>query len=391
MIRTARLLALLLVVLPRPAAAQARFHTGNFSWTPMVTLREAGLDTNVYDEAADPKRDNLAVVAPQVDGTLQLASATLVVGGAAEFVYFQRYTDERSFNKRGSARIEVPLSRIKPYGALSYADARERQNTEVDLRARRTDRQFTAGLGVQATNRAELELGLRGSDSRYESGEVFRGVDLATRLDHDTAGVLARLRYEVTPLTTFTVEGDASRDRFVRAPDYDIDNVRVLVGFEFAPDAVLQGKALVGYHEIRPQGALALGYDGLTAAVEVGYVLLGRTRLDARVLRETTQSIEAQPYYLRTTYGGEILHNLVGPIDVIGRASRELLEYPGIPERQIENDTLHLTRYGGGLAIRAADRLRFTINYEFATRRGVNVPLRNYDRTRAYTTITYGF
>jgi hypothetical protein len=147
----------------------------------------------------------------------------------------------------------------------------------------------------------------------------------------------------------------------------------------------------VGYHGIRPQGALALGYDGLTAAVEVGYVLLGRTRLDARVLRETTQSIEAQPYYLGTTYGGEILHNLVGPIDVIGRASRELLEYPGIPERQIENDTLHLTRYGGGLAIRAADRLRFTINYEFATRRGVNVPLRNYDRTRAYTTITYGF
>jgi hypothetical protein len=373
------------------AGAQGRFQTGNLSWTPVINLRDTGLDTNVYDEPTNPKRDNLAIVSPQLDGVLTLGAGSLTMAGSGDFVYFRRYTGERSFNRRGSARFELPLSRIRPFGGLSYSDARERQNSEIDLRARRTDRQFTAGLGLSLTSRASIEVSGRRSDSRFRQGEVFRGVELATRFNRDTTGASAAIRYNLSPLTTFTIEGDASRDDFVLSPEFNGDNLRVNAGFHFSPDAVIKGRALVGYHRLNPRGAAAAGYDGLMTSVEIGYVLLGRTRFDGRILRDTSYSLEAQPFYVQTTYGGEVLHNLFGPVDVIGRASRERLDYDSLPDGTVAAYAMDVNRYGGAIAIRAAERVRLTLNYEFTERLGGAAPDRHYERERFFTTIGYGF
>jgi hypothetical protein len=357
----------------------------------VLTLHDAGLDTNVFDEHTDPKRDHVAVVSPQADGVLELGSASITMAGAAELVYFHRYADERSVNRSGSARIEVPLSRIRPFGGIAYRYARERQNSEIDLRALRTDRELSGGLGVSLTSRASLEFAGRRADNRFASGEVFHQVEVATRLNRDTTGAAARFRYDLTPLTALTFEGDASRDEFVLSPEYDADNLRASGGFIFSPDAIVKGRAVVGYHKVNPRGAAAVGYEGLTAAVDIGYVLLGRTRFDLRVLRDTNYSLEAQPFYVQTTYGGEVLHNLFGPVDVIARASRETLDYDSLPERLVVAHTLHLNRYGGAIAVRAADRMRLSINYEFAQRLGDLTPDRHYERKRVYTAVTYGF
>jgi hypothetical protein len=386
-----RTLSLLCCLAPAYLEAQERFQTGNLSWTPVVTLNDAGLDTNVYDEPTNPKRDHLAIVSPQVDGKLALGSGTFSFGGAADFVYFRRYTDERSINRRGSVSFEVPLSRIRPFGGGSYLNTHDRYNSEIDVRARRTDRELHAGLGVSLTSRAVVEFVGRRSDSRFEQGETFRGVALAARFNRDTTGGAARVRYDVTPLTTFTLEASAFRDDFVLSPEFNTDNLRVEGGFLFAPDAVLKGRALVGYHKLEPRGVNAAGYDGLVTTVEIGYVLLGRTRFDVRVTRDTSQSLEAQPFFVRTIYGGEVVHNLVGPLDVIARASREGLSYDSLPDRLLTAHTVELNRYGGALAVRAAERVRFTVNYEFSERLSAVLPDRQYDRERVYTTISYGF
>jgi hypothetical protein len=391
MMKPASTLTLLALLAAAPAFAQARFQTGNLAWTPTLTLRDAGVDTNIYDEPTDPKRDHIAVVVPQADGVLTLGIAKVNIAGAAEFVYFQRYTNERSINKRIGVRVEVPFSRIRPLGGVSYNDARERQNSEIDLRARRTDRDVTVGLGFELTPRGSFEVSARAADSRYRGDEVFHGVQLARRFNRDTTGVSTRFRYDLSPLTMFTVEADASRDDFVLSPEYNADNFRVQGGFFFAPDAVLKGRALIGDHRLDPTGALAFGYDGLTASVDIGYVLLGRTRFGGSFLRDTGNSLEPQPYFLQTLVGAEVLHNLFGPVDVVGRASRERLDYPGIPERQLAESRLDVYRYGGGVAVRAAERFTMSVNFEFTERIGTQFVNRDYERRRLYTTVTYGF
>jgi hypothetical protein len=383
-------LAAVAVVSVATADAQHRFQAGNLAWTPTLTLRDAGLDTNIYDEPANPKRDHLAIVSPQADGVLTLGAGVLRMNGAADFVYFRTYAAERSINGRASARFEVPLSRIRPFGGFAYHDARERQNSEIDIRARRTGREATAGVIVSLTSRASLEVAGRRSDSRFSQGDVFRGVELATRFNRDTTGGTARIHYNLSPLTTFTMEADASRDHFVLSPQFDTDNVRANVGFLFAPDAVIKGRALVGYHRLHPRGPAATGYDGLVASVDIGYVLLGRTRFDVRFLRDTNYSLE-QPFYVRTTYGGEILHNLVGPVDVIGLAARERLDYQNMPDRSLAGYTLDINRFGGGVAVRAGERVRLTLNYEFTERLGGFLPDRFFERERLFTTVSYGF
>lgn len=373
------------------AAPEGRFRTGALSWTPTLTLRDAGTDSNVYDEATNPKRDTSAVFAPQVEGIIQLAGANVRFGGGADFVYFHQYTAERSVNTRGNVRIEQRGWRFRPFGRASFLDSRERVNSEIDVRARRADRDVGAGLGIQLTPRGMLELAGGFNQSTFRQGETFRGIDLARRLNREMVSGSLRFLYELTPLTRFLAEGSASRDRFTLSPAYDADNVRGRVGVEFAPDALFRGRATVGFHRLEPLGSLAVGFDGLTAGVDIGYVLLQRTRFDLRVSRDASYSVEAQPYFLQTVYGGQILHTLFQRVDVFGHTSAEALDYPGLPERLIPADTLNVTRYGGGIAIRPATHMRMTINYELTERKGQLRPERSYDRRRLFTTVTYGF
>lgn len=373
------------------AAQEPRFRSGAVSWTPTLTLRDAGTDSNVYDEARDPKSDASAVLAPNVEGLIDLAAADVRFTAGADFVYFQRYTAERSVNTRGSVRADVRGWRFKPFGRASFLDSRERVNSEIDVRARRADRAFGAGLGIQITPRGTLEVGGSFGTSSFRQGEFFRGVDLARRLNRESTGATLRFLYELTPLTRVVTEWSASRDRFTLSPAYDGDNLNGRVGVEFEPDALLKGRATIGFHRLEPLGELGLGFDGLTAGVELGYVLLQRTRFDIRASRDTSYSYEAQPYFLQTVYGGQVVHALVDWLDVIGQVSRETMDYPGIPERLIPTDTMNVRRYGGGAAIRPASRVRMALTYEYTERVSLLVPDRQYDRRRLYTTITYGF
>lgn len=391
--RTLTLVLLGALGMPAGATAQTqgRFQTGVVSWTPTITLRDAGVDSNVYDEPTNPRRDHSAVIGPQVEAMARLAVADVKFGGGVDFVYFHRFTSERSVNGRGNVRAELRMSRIRPFVGGAFLDSRERVNSEIDVRARRSDRDVSAGIGVEVTPRGVLEVGGTFNQSTFRQGETFRGVDLAHRLNRRNTGGTLRFRYDVTSLTRFFVEGAASRDRFTLSPVYDVDNVMGRVGVEFAPDAVLKGKATVGYHRIDAVGALAFGFKGVTAAVDLGYVLLQRTRFDVRIARDTSHSFESQPYFLHTSYGGEILHTLFGPIDVVGRGSWETLDYPGIIQRGLAPNRLEVTRYGGGVAIRAGARVHMAINYELIERAGDLFPDRRYDRSRLYTNITYGF
>jgi hypothetical protein len=389
-------LALVATVLaPGFAAAQqqpeGRFQTGAVTWTPTLSLREAGIDSNVYDEPTNPREDRSAVIAPAVEGMVKMSAADVRFSGGLDFVYFHTYASERSVNSRANVRTDLRLSRIRPYATVAFLDARERVNSEIDVRARRSDKNFGGGIGLEISPRGVLEVGASLSDSTFRQGETFMGVDLPQRLNRTETGANLRLKYEVTPLTRFVAEASASRDRFTLAPGFDANNATVTGGFEFEPDAVLKGKARVGYHRIDAVGALSQEYEGITAAVELGYVVLQRTRFDVRILRDTSYSFEAQPYFVQTVYGGEVLHTLFGPVDVFARGSRETLDYPAVSPRALASGQLEVMRYGGGVALRPGPRVNMTINYELTERVGQVSADRRYDRRRLYTNVTYGF
>jgi len=392
----ARLAILITAVMAVPSMlhAQNRFVSGPLTWSPTFQLRDTGVDSNVFNATSDPKEDITSIASSQVDSVLKLGLLQATTQGSVDYLYFERYKSERGLNGRVGSRINLPLTRITPEVGVSWAHTRERSNNEIDIRAPRTDLGYALGVSAKVSSRIALTATGGKQRSEYERGFTFRGVELAPQLTRESLVGNASARMTLTPFTSLSLDAGFGRDEFPSRPEAATDNVRGNLTFEFAPDAIIHGHASVGYHSMKPRRRDAsdtetAAFDGVTSTTELGYTLLGVTRFSGRFTRDSAYSISlGQPYYVSTAGGLDILQNLVGPIDLALRASREQLKYPQTAAASSRTD--HAESLGGGLSIRVGDGAVVALLYENSRRRSTGGSQFDYNRRRLYTTITYG-
>jgi hypothetical protein len=391
------LVAMVAAALPSTVYAQQepRFVSGPLTWTPVFQLREAGIDSNVFNAASDPREDNVGIASSQLDSALTLGVLQASTQGSLDYQYFERYKSERGLNRRVSTHVEFPVTRFSPTATLSWAHVKERSGNEIDIRAPRTDWGYALGIQAKVTPRIAVTATGGKLSSRYERGLVFRGVELASQLDRETLLGSLSTRVTLTPLTSLMLDASVGRDRFPFRPDVATDNIRGTVGVEFAPDAVIRGKASIGYHSLQPHrravsdGSMA-AFDGITSATELGYTLLGVTRFGGRFSRDSNYSISTtNSIYVSTAGGLDIFQRLVGPIDLNLRASREQLKYRETELASGHTDFADVV--GGGLSITVGSGATVALLYENSQRRSTAGPQFEYTRRRLYTTVTYGF
>ncbi len=247
--------ACLLVALASPARGQdvpapeeaARFRFGPIRFTPVLNITNLGVDSNVFNEADDPKSDTTAVFGPLADYWVKLGKGRLIGQTKMDYFYFREYDTQRSFGTTNRLRLEIPLARLVPFAAGEYTNTRQRTGYEIDARARRTLVGGRAGVDLLLGGRTRLRAVAGAEQNRFSSDDTFLGETLGRRLDRDATTFGLSMRRDVTPLTTWTVEGEQQHDRFVLSPERDADGLRVVTGFEFKPFALISGKALVGY------------------------------------------------------------------------------------------------------------------------------------------------
>jgi hypothetical protein len=398
---TGFLLTAALLLAAVPAFAQAggaggttgRFVIGRLQLTPTLILREAGVDSNVFNatKAEGARKDNYATVVPQVDASLSLGVMELTGQGGLSYVYFERYKNQRSLNGLANGRAEFPFQRIRPSIAGSWLRLRERPNNEIDARIVRETLHGSVAFSTQLTPRSGVILGGSREETRYERGVQFRDADVARALDRQTTEGSAVFRLEVTPLTGLLFDVRGSRDHFLLDPLKQTDNLRTSLALDFAADAVIKGRASAGYHKMVARRQGSVPFAGWTSAVELSYAFLGRTRFDVRFARDAAYSvIEGESYYVTTAGGFEVLHNLIGPVDLSVRGSRDRMDYefsPGGAPGHVEL----VSTAGGGASIRVSPRVRFSVNYELSLRESSLGAAYEYDRRRVYSTATYGF
>jgi hypothetical protein len=315
--------------------------------------------------------------------------------GSLEYLYFERYAKERAVNGRVSSDVEFPLSRFTPDVAVSWARLKERSSSELDVRAPRTD--WSYALGIKTNVASRIVVTLTGGKQRvnYDKAFSFRGVNVATQLDRETLSGMVLTRVMLTPFTSLVLDASASRDDFLLRPDASTDNVRGNIGFEFAPDAVIHGRATVGFHSLRPHysnvtSATMPAFDGVTSSTEVGYTLLGATRFTGRFARESNYSIlTTEPLYVSTGGGLDIVQRLFGPVDLNLRASRERLGYVETSVAAGHADVADTV--GGGFSIRVGSGALIAVMYDNTERQSSAGRDFEYRRQRMYTTVTYGF
>src|SRR5215208_3034073 len=295
------LLAAAIASLPSAAFAQVnagRFVSGPLVWTPLFQLREAGIDSNVFNTPSNPKEDRTAAALAQIDSVLTLGIVRATTQGSVEYTYFDRYTEERAFNRRVNSRMDFPVSRLSPALTVSWDHVQERSNNEIDTRAPRRDFAYALGVQTKLTSRVAVTATGGKEKATYEPGFTFRDVEIAEQLNRETLQGSVTGRVALTPLTTLATSVSYGRDTFPFRVEAATDNVRADAGFEFAPDAIIRGRATIGYHSMQPRytaasNAQAAEFTGITSAIDLGYNLLGMTRFTARFGHDSTYSASA--------------------------------------------------------------------------------------------------
>ena len=147
-----------------------------------------------------------------------------------DYFYFREYDTQRSFGTTNRLRLEIPLAHLVPFASGEYTNTRQRTGYEIDARARARSWAGAQGwICCSGAARACVPLPAR-SRTGFPSDETFLSDTLRQRLDRDATTFGLSVRRDVTPLTTWTVEGEQQHDRFVLSPERDADAFKVVPG-----------------------------------------------------------------------------------------------------------------------------------------------------------------
>jgi hypothetical protein len=391
--------------LPLPtdeARRNASAHVGPLYITPGLQLKELGVDSNVFNEAGDPKSDFMFNLSPKADVWLAMARRALITTTvAADLVWYRTYATERSVDPQASVRAEIFLHRLTLFAQDVYLNSRQRSNYEIDLRSRHMDNNVEAGAEYRVTPKFSFSVAGRRAVTRFEADATYLGVNLQQELNRDTTGVVAAIKHKVTPLTTLLVRGERFTDEFPLSPRRDTDSIRVMPGVEFKPRALVSGSAFVGFRQFTPKDAAAFPeFAGLVANLGLSYTMLGATTFGVSYARDVSYSFEPlQPYFVSNGVGASVRQALGRKFDVLVSADRAVYAYRdlqvGLPVPgdgagpDAREDTTRV--YAASLGYRPGRQTRIGFGGSYWQRESTTRTFRDYEGFRAGTTVTYGF
>jgi hypothetical protein len=400
-VRILAALAWALTMLPMAATAQgadpaadAVFRTGPLAFTPSLSIPALGLDSNVFNDSENARQDFTANIQPAVDAWLRLGRLRVDARQQFNLLYFRKYASERAVNTNSTMRAQFELLWATPYVSAAFVRTNDRADARIDTRAVNRNRPVSAGIDFRLSSSTNLDLGINDNRVSFEDDATFDGTSLQSALDRSTRAYRGTLRYAFSPPTALTLTVSRQEERFRFSPRQNSRSVRVLPGLSLAADALLTGRAEVGWMVFEPQVSGVLRrFTGVVANVDVGYVFLGLTRLQFALNRDVTPSIDSlSSYALQTGITGTITHRVSERWDVNASARRVRMDFGQVSVRAGEAATIDradtVLTYAGGIGFYFTQGLRIGFRTESIRRRSVE-PRNRYDNLRILTSISY--
>jgi len=391
-----------LVSLGAPLRAQtmgnpddARFQVGPVALAPTFAITNLGRDSNIFNASddANPQDDMTAVIRPAVEGWLQTPRVRLNGRGRLDYYYYRQLAPFRSLDMAYQGRGELTLNRLTPFVAASWAKTHQ-QNFEVDSLDERRTGYVSAGTAIRLTPKTFVDVYGQRSHEEYDNA-LYRGVNLAQTLSYNTTMGGAAVRYEATPLTTFSVSAQQSSDSFVNSPERNSDTFVLMPSVEFKPLALISGHARVGFRMTSFHSAVQPDFNSTIASVDLQYVWRSRTQFSGGLQRDLQYSyLESQYDYVLVGWNVSVTQRVATNWDVRGTVARYNLNYRRPPFAAPSSETLPTERIlslgaDAGYLIGRRSRIGFGVE---RTSRAADLQLgRGYDRLRVGSSFTFGF
>jgi hypothetical protein len=377
-----------------PDPASVRVKLGPLWMNPSIALTNLGVDTNVFNdpEGVVPKRDFTFTVTPQTDVWLRMGR-TWVTGTVREdIVWYQTYASQRSNNNSYTAGWKIPLTRVSFSVNGNWTNTHDRPGYEIDARAGRTDTAYSGSAELRAMSKTFIGVSGSWSHESFDQGAVFLGTNLHDELNRTSTTGSLSLRHQLTPLTTISLTGSRTQDRFDLDPLRDANSTSFAGTVAFDPAALIKGSVTFGYRNFQPQSPDLPTYVGTAALVNLSYAIFGTTKFGLSASRDVQYSYDVnQPYYISTGIGGSVAQQVFGPLDVVARIGAQQLAYRdrvgavvAVPGRVDRVQT-----FGGGIGYHFGKDTRLGLNIDRSTRAS-GVASREYRGWRYGTAITYG-
>jgi hypothetical protein len=364
---------------------------GSVTFYPTIALREAGFDSNVFNDTTGPRGDFTSAVTPRLFVVAQIANTRVIGRGLGSLTYYRTYKDQQSLSGLFDARYEVVSPGFRPFASIGFADRRERRGFEIDARVRQQQTLASIGLDVDLTAITAVTAWATRTRTAWDRNERYLGVGLADQLDYSSNGLAGGARFHVTPLTTIVVAAEVKQDRFDRSPLRDADSLRIGPSIDFDSSAAITGHVRADYRSFTPLSPDVVSYKGVTAFADLRYVFRDRIEVKIDANRDVDYSYDPiQPYFLETGGRLTITQRVVGPFGLIAIGERREIQHQVVGGTAF-NGRREITRgAGAGFVIQKSKQLRFELVYERISRMSSEPGWRNYQRQRLFTSAIYG-
>jgi len=374
-------------ILPTTRIVQA----GPVSFYPVFSLRNVGIDSNVYNSGSAPREDFTYSLFPRLYAVVPIGRTRFIGTGIGDFLYYRTYKDQQALSAFFEGRYDVLNAPVRPFATVSFASRRERLGLEIDARARQSQSTITLGSEFELSPITSLTGWVRRENTAWSRDEQYLGVFLAEELNRSEDVLAGGARFRVTPFTRIIVEAEIERDRFERSPSRDADSLRIAPTVEFENGGAITGQARAGYRSFRPLNPALAGYSGFTASAGIRYSFLESTRVNFDGGRDVRHSYETlQPYYLESGVRFKVTQQIAGPFEVIGMAERWQLRYQRVGGTAFDGRQENTRTLGGGVGFLVNPEIEITMTVDRTERRSSEPNGRNYDRHRVLASVSYG-
>ncbi len=290
----------------------AAWHFGPFRIQPSLVISNAGVDSNIFYSPAEPIKDFTITAGPAATVYIPIhRKFVLSAYGSPQYVWYSKTEQERTWNYYLNGAAQLSLKNVFFSVEGTYSDARERWNTEIDIRPRRKEEGYGGSMLVKLAWKTSFSLGYRTVKYDYESVEYAGGFNLRERLNRHESYANFSLFYQASTQRRFFLDFEYGLYEFDFATQAAVGDARsgaAYAGLEFSRlGRRVRGRVRIGYKKYDVRAVDGPDYQGVVGDSQLWIRLAKPFVIRGSYVRDVRFSLwYGNPYYIESRPGAGV-------------------------------------------------------------------------------------
>jgi hypothetical protein len=285
------------------------WHIGPLRIQPQLIISNAGVDSNIFYSPNEPVKDYTVTAGPAATIYLPIhRKLVLSAYGSPQYVWYSKTARERTWNYYLNGAAQISLKNVFFSVEGVYSDARERWNTEIDIRPRRKEEGYGGSALVRLAHKTSIALGYRTVKFDYESVVYGDAFDVRERLNRREGYANLSLYYQASSQRRIFIDLEYGLYDFEFASQAVVSDARsgaAYAGLEFSRlGRRVRGRIRVGYKKYDVRAAEGPDYQGIVGDSQLSVRLAKPLVVRGSYVRDVRFSLwYNNPYYIESRPG----------------------------------------------------------------------------------------